>query len=170
MSIALQPAGILISMLWHGRRGKKMWTAALLGAAVGVLLTVLVFWLIDLHNPIANHFSSIIGASRSAWGLAVDDDDGALERLLFGWTARQIRSHIFADVANVVPEQAADYWRNLRLGLGWSLVWLVPAGFIKIHLGSSMHLADDPDGDLDAELSARRAARLACVAETFGHG
>lgn len=39
------------------------------------------------------------------------------------------------------------------------------AGFTKIHLDCSMKLADDPAGMLDVEVIARRAARLAKVAE-----
>ncbi len=39
------------------------------------------------------------------------------------------------------------------------------AGFTKLHLDCSMRLADDPVGALDQELSARRAAELAKVAE-----
>ncbi|MCI0521118.1 MAG: class II D-tagatose-bisphosphate aldolase, non-catalytic subunit [Chloroflexi bacterium] len=44
----------------------------------------------------------------------------------------------------------------------------VKAGFTKIHLDCSMRLADDPDGALDVEKIAQRAARLAKVAETSG--
>jgi D-tagatose-1,6-bisphosphate aldolase subunit GatZ/KbaZ len=42
----------------------------------------------------------------------------------------------------------------------------VEAGFVKIHLDCSMRLEDDPEGALDVEISARRTARLAGVAET----
>jgi D-tagatose-1,6-bisphosphate aldolase subunit GatZ/KbaZ len=41
----------------------------------------------------------------------------------------------------------------------------VQAGFSKIHLDCSMNLGDDPQGALDVEVSARRAAQLAKVAE-----
>ena len=41
----------------------------------------------------------------------------------------------------------------------------VEAGFMKIHLDCSMKLADDPDGALDVQVIAKRAARLANVAE-----
>lgn len=41
----------------------------------------------------------------------------------------------------------------------------VRAGFTKIHLDCSMRLANDPEGALDVEVSARRAAQLAKVAE-----
>jgi D-tagatose-1,6-bisphosphate aldolase subunit GatZ/KbaZ len=41
----------------------------------------------------------------------------------------------------------------------------VQAGFTKIHLDCSMHLADDPPGALDVEVIAQRTAQLAKVAE-----
>ena len=46
----------------------------------------------------------------------------------------------------------------------------VEAGFVKIHLDCSMRLADDPTGALDIEVSARRAARLASIAERASAG
>jgi len=45
----------------------------------------------------------------------------------------------------------------------------IEAGFIKIHLDCSMRLADDPEGALDVEVSAERAARLARIAEKVGN-
>jgi D-tagatose-1,6-bisphosphate aldolase subunit GatZ/KbaZ len=41
----------------------------------------------------------------------------------------------------------------------------VEAGFVKIHLDCSMRLADDPQCALDVEVSAKRAAKLAKIAE-----
>ena len=41
----------------------------------------------------------------------------------------------------------------------------VQAGFVKIHLDCSMKLGDDSEGPLDVEVSAKRAAQLAKVAE-----
>ncbi len=43
----------------------------------------------------------------------------------------------------------------------------VLAGFVKIHLDCSMRLNDDPRNALDVEVSAKRAAQLAKVAEAF---
>jgi D-tagatose-1,6-bisphosphate aldolase subunit GatZ/KbaZ len=45
----------------------------------------------------------------------------------------------------------------------------VDAGFVKIHLDCSMGLSDDPAGTLDVELSAKRTARLAKIAEHVGN-
>ncbi len=44
----------------------------------------------------------------------------------------------------------------------------IKAGFQKIHLDCSMRLADDPPGPLSIEVSAKRAARLAHIAEDMG--
>jgi D-tagatose-1,6-bisphosphate aldolase subunit GatZ/KbaZ len=41
----------------------------------------------------------------------------------------------------------------------------VQAGFVKIHLDTSMRLAGDPPEPLDPEVSARRTGELACLAE-----
>jgi D-tagatose-1,6-bisphosphate aldolase subunit GatZ/KbaZ len=41
----------------------------------------------------------------------------------------------------------------------------VQAGFVKIHLDCSMRLGDDPKSGLDMEVSAKRAAHLAKIAE-----
>ena len=45
----------------------------------------------------------------------------------------------------------------------------VKAGFVKIHLDCSMRLSDDPQGALDVEVSAERAARLANIAKKVGN-
>jgi D-tagatose-1,6-bisphosphate aldolase subunit GatZ/KbaZ len=66
-------------------------------------------------------------------------------------------------------------WQNEPAGLAMpkaeALIHdYVEAGFVKIHLDCSMRLADDPAGPLDLEVSARRAAWLACIAERAGAG
>ncbi|MEA3441833.1 MAG: DUF2723 domain-containing protein [Chloroflexota bacterium] len=113
MSVVLLAPAVMLFLLLYWRCGKRMWITGIIGAVVGVLLTVFIFWLIDLHNPTANYFNSIIEPSRSAWSLAADDIDGTLERLLFGWSARQFRSFMFANVPGVTSVQAAAYWINL---------------------------------------------------------
>ncbi len=132
MSVALFTPAVLLFMLTHWRRGRSMWTTAAAGAATGLLLTALAFWLIDGHNPNASYFNSIIEPSRSAWGLEADETDGPLERLLFGWSARQFHSFMFTDVAHVMPAQAADYWHNLPLELGWPIIWFALAGSVQL--------------------------------------
>lgn len=130
MSVALLSPAALLFLLLHWRRGARMWGTALAGAITGVMITVTVLWLMDLHNPTANYFNSVIEPSRTAWGLAASEIDGPLERLFFSWSARQFRSFMFADIADVMPAQAVAYWHNLPLELGQPLIWLVVIGII----------------------------------------
>jgi 4-amino-4-deoxy-L-arabinose transferase-like glycosyltransferase len=132
MSVALLAPAVLLYLFLHWRRGVKMWTTALLGAISGVLVTVFIFWLTDLINPAANYFNSIIEPSRSAWGLAADEIDGSLERLLFGWSARQFRSFMFADVPGVTFTQAAEYWANLPIELSWVVIASAVMGAVTL--------------------------------------
>jgi len=132
MSVALIVPAVLVFLLLHWQRGAKIWIPAILGACAGLLLTVLIFWTIDFHNPTANYFNSAIEPSRSAWGLTGEAIDGPLERLLFDWSARQFRSFMFADIINIVPRQATGYWQNLPHELGLPLIWLAVLGSLVI--------------------------------------
>jgi D-tagatose-1,6-bisphosphate aldolase subunit GatZ/KbaZ len=63
-----------------------------------------------------------------------------------------------------------NVWQNepAESAIGKSKVLIsdyVKAGFVKIHLDCSMRLADDPQGVLNPEIIAHRAAQLAKVAE-----
>jgi D-tagatose-1,6-bisphosphate aldolase subunit GatZ/KbaZ len=60
-------------------------------------------------------------------------------------------------------------WQNepsdIAMGKAEALIRdYVEAGFVKIHLDCSMRLSDDPEGALDVEVSAKRAASLAKIA------
>jgi hypothetical protein len=130
ISVALLAPAVLLFLLLRRRRGKGLWRTAILGAVTGLLITILVFWLIDVNEPAANYFNSAIEPSRSSWGLAADEIDGPLERLLFGWGAYQFRSFMFSDIGKVMPRQAAAYWRNLPLELGWLLICFAVLGAV----------------------------------------
>lgn len=135
MSVALLAPVVFLFLLLHWRRGRRMWMAALMGAIFGVILTTFIFWLLDLNNPTANYFNSIIEPSRSSWGLAVDKIDGSLERLLFGWSARQFRSFMFMDIPKVTPVQASEFWANLPTELSWLVVILAVIGIVALLVG-----------------------------------
>jgi hypothetical protein len=134
MSVALLAPAVFLFLLLHWRRGIRMWTTAFLGALSGVLLTVFIFWLIDLNNPTANYFNSIIEPSRSSWGLAADVINGPMDRLLYGWSARQFRSFMFADVPRVTSVQATEYWSNLPTELSWVVIALAVIGVVALLL------------------------------------
>ena len=132
MSVALLAPAILLFLLLHWRRGWKMWKTAVLGGVVGLAVTVALFWLIDQNNAPANYFNSVVGPSRSAWGLAGDEIDGPVERLLYGWQARQFRSFMFANMGEVMPQQAGEYWANLPNELAWPIILLTILGALKL--------------------------------------
>jgi len=132
MGVALLAPAVLVFCLSHWKRGGKMWVTAILGALSGVLCTLLIFWLIDLNNPTANYFHSIIEPSRSAWGLDARQIDGPLERLLFGWSARQFRSFMFADIGKVTLVQAGNYWGHIPVELSWLAFALSVVGEIVL--------------------------------------
>ena len=132
MSVALLAPAVLMFLLVSWRRGVRMWKTAISGAVTGVILTIIIFGLIDLHNPTANYFNSVVEPSRTAWELDADEIDGKFERLLFSWSARQFQTFMFSDVANVMPKQAADYWQNLPLELGKPTIGFAAFGAIVL--------------------------------------
>ncbi len=138
MSVALlAPAAILFVVTTSvvQKTAKAVTTnlkTAVLGALTGLAITIIIFWLIDWHNPPANYFNSVIEPSRSAWGLAAEDVNGPFDRLLFGWSARQFRPFMFANMEDIMPQQAADYWHNLPTELAWSLIVLAAVGAIYL--------------------------------------
>ncbi|GAF88503.1 unnamed protein product, partial [marine sediment metagenome] len=55
-----------------------------------------------------------------------------MERLLFGWSARQFRSFMFADIPGVTYAQAAEYWANLAIELSWVVIALAVIGAVAL--------------------------------------
>jgi 4-amino-4-deoxy-L-arabinose transferase-like glycosyltransferase len=105
---------------------------ALGGALAGLAIMLLIFLLLDWSNPAASYFQSVVEPSRSAWGLSSEQIDGPFDRLLFGWSARQFRSFMFADPAAVMPELAGRYGENLPSELAWPLVVLAGIGAVGL--------------------------------------
>lgn len=134
MSVVLLAPAVLLFLLLHHDRGWPMWKTAVLGALSGLVITVLIFLLIDWNNPTASYFNSVIEPSRTAWGYEAEQIDGPLEHLLFGWQGRQFQYLMFSDVARVIPQQAADYWANLGNELSLPLILLAAAGAVWLLL------------------------------------
>ncbi len=134
MSVALLAPAVLLFLLLHWRRGWQMWKTAVLGAFSGLAVTIILFLLLDWNNPTASYFNSVIEPSHSAWGYEAQQIDGALEHLWFGWQGRQFQYLMFADVAEVMPQQAADYWANLGSELATPLILLAVLGAVYLLL------------------------------------
>lgn len=106
--------------------------SALGGALAGLALMFLTFLLLDWNSPTASYFQSVVEPSRSAWGLSAEQIDDPFGRLLFGWSARQFRSFMFADPIAVMPDLAGRYWANLPSELAWPLIVLAGAGAVGL--------------------------------------
>jgi hypothetical protein len=132
MSVVLLAPAALLFLLLSWRQGKEVWRPLAAGAAVGLALAVLAFLLLDLNDPPANYFNSVIGPSRSAWELSESQTDGPFDRLLFGWSAQQFRPFMFSDPATVMARQAADYWRDLPDQLSQSAIILAIIGAVTL--------------------------------------
>ena len=102
----------------------------ILGALVGLAITISLFLLMDWHNPTASYFTSVINPSRSAWGLAANQIDGAFERLFWGWQARQFQTFMWE--TNIFSQQAADYWGNLPSEFPWLFIILAFVGTVTL--------------------------------------
>ena len=75
---------------------------------------------------------SKFGSTESAWELTASDLDSPFERLLFGLSAQQFSTFMFANMAQVMPEQAGLYWDNLPFELSWPVLILAVFGLITL--------------------------------------
>ncbi len=137
--LLLAPAVLLFLLLPTGKIGD--WRreirgllanlkAPVLGALVGLAMTISLFLLMDWYNPTASYFTSVIGPSRSAWGLSAQQIDGAFERLFWGWRARQFQTFMWE--TSVFSQQAGDYWENLPNQLPLLLIVLAFVGMVTL--------------------------------------
>jgi len=140
MSVALlAPAVVLFLLLPTGKI--KNWKSEIksllfnlkspiLGGLVGLALSVVLFLLMNWNNPTASYFTSVTNPSRSAWGLSSDQIDGAFERLLWGWQAKQFQTFMWETA--VFQQQAIDYWENLPSQLPMLLIISAFVGVIVL--------------------------------------
>jgi hypothetical protein len=124
-------AATLVARRWEGSVIASL-KAALGGGLVGLGLMVFVFLSIDWRDSPAGYFHSVVEPSRSSWGLVATYIDGPLDRLVFGWSARQFRSFMFANPAAVMPRLAGVYWSNLPSELAWPLIVLAGLGAVDL--------------------------------------
>ena len=102
----------------------------ILGALTGLVITIVLFLLMNWNNPTASYFTSVTNPSRSAWGLSANQIDGAFERLFWGWQAKQFQTFMWEN--NVFSQQAADYWENLPSQLPMLLIILAFVGVVVL--------------------------------------
>ena len=111
MTVALLAPAVLLFLLLVDGRNLRMWRSAVLGAALGLGLTLLLFLWIDARHAPADYFRLVVEPSASAWDLTPEDLDSPWERLRFDWTAQQFRPFMFR--LDVLKRQAKAYGRHL---------------------------------------------------------
>jgi hypothetical protein len=133
-SVLLLAPAVLVYLCFPGEGKTGAWKWAVGGAGLGLLITLMLFLWMDGRDPPANYFNSVIFPSRSAWGLTPEQIDSPLERLLFGWSARQFRPYLFSGITNIMPAQAQAYWKALPAEVGLALIGLAAVGLLELLL------------------------------------
>jgi hypothetical protein len=131
-TVALSAPAVLVYLALLAPR-RRAWAAAVMGAALGILLALGAFFLLDALDAPSSYYNSVARPSLSVWGLSGGDFDSPFERLAFLYAARQFRPFMFSLPPDAVAGQALVYGR-LLMGL------LRPFGMALAALGWVMLL------------------------------
>lgn len=126
VTVALMaPAGLILICL---RRQSVLanWTAALLGLAVGLSALLAAFALVDRADSPTSYFRTVIGPSRSEWGLKQENIDDFRDRVELSIWPLQYRDIHFLKPPEAVRLGAADYLKNLPRE--FPPLWLAASG------------------------------------------
>jgi Protein of unknown function (DUF2723) len=126
-SVALFAPAVSLFLWLNRKRWAICWRPAVLGAAVGTLLYLLAFVVVELNAPPANIFNAAYASARSAWNLSSDALSSPLQRMIFVGTATQWRSAMFTRWDRL-PQHAIEYARALPHNFTWLTIGLTIAG------------------------------------------
>ncbi len=93
---------------------------AALGTAIGLLLLLGGFLLLDLHNPPSNFVDVAIRPSRSLWSLHESDLDTPFERIWLTISGRQWQDAMFPEGRFWRPEEIGEYIDLLAQEFSWA--------------------------------------------------
>jgi 4-amino-4-deoxy-L-arabinose transferase-like glycosyltransferase len=120
-SVALAAPGILVYLavvtfdprVLPKKERVRTWLTAAGGAAVGVVLALGAFLIVDSHHTAVSYYNATVQPALSIWGMTAADFNSPLERLKFLYAARQFNYAMFADPAVTMPAIAGKYWKEL---------------------------------------------------------
>jgi hypothetical protein len=126
----LAPAVFLFLLAaWRGR--PNPWLHAVGGVALGFVLYLAVFALVDWNAPPASMFNTSYIPGASAFGLAPEDFDTVAERMWFNGTAGQWRGAMFA-AWDTLPQRIAEYRANFSREFGLAVLVMINLGFLTM--------------------------------------
>jgi hypothetical protein len=109
----LPAAGFVAAWLVSQRAAGKGWRRGLLtggvGTLIGVGLWLAAFLYIDWHNPPSSFINVMLYPSRSIWGLAPEDMDSALKRIVLTLNSVQWNDVLFAGGSEAANESLGNY-------------------------------------------------------------
>ncbi len=100
----------VVLTLWARRALWRQWLRSIgmaaAGLVLGLLLFVLAFILLDLHNPPSSFIRVMLIPSRSVWGLTLADLDSPFERMWLTVAGRQWQDAMFPSDLDIAYEFA----------------------------------------------------------------
>ena len=129
---ALMAPAVLVVLLLTPRGWKAQWTAAVLGAAAGVAVTLAAFWIIDRTDSPTSYFRTVIRPSRSLWNLGPDDLDTFWGRVRLCYQPPQYKVLLFSKSLDETGEKAQWYENNLPREFPWPWLALAAAGVWRL--------------------------------------
>lgn len=122
----MAPAAVLLLAIAPRRRTAN-WVTAAAGALTGTAITLAAFAVIDRAAGPASYFRTVIGPSRSVWGLQPEDLDGFLDRVRLSMSPPQFAELLTSQPRAVTRQKAVQYTDNLarEFPLPWLLLAIV---------------------------------------------
>ena len=123
-----------------GRPGQRFfdlrttWKPALGGAALGLALALAAFTMVDLHNTQANIINSVYRPSASRWDVQPEELDSFAGRFSFLVFARQWRSAMFANPAQVMPANQRQFEETFPRDFALPVRLLALLGFLSLFI------------------------------------
>jgi len=120
-TVVMTAASVLPIMVLTSRR-RVEWAGAAAGAALGVLITVLLFLFLDHHNPPSSIYNTTYFPAHSAAGGYTSDFDTPLERFFAVFPAGRFWSYYFTASAAETDRRLVEY---VSLHPAWAFVFIL---------------------------------------------
>jgi len=104
-------------------RKRSEWFAAVSGAFIGLLITVLFFFYLDHNDPLSSIYNTVYRTNLSTFGLSPTDFDTPLERFFTIFPASHFWSYYFSASSQEIERRLVEY-------LSFFPIWAVALIFV----------------------------------------